>query len=66
MKSSTTSSLFLVAAIAGGVATTFLASSALADDITMDNARFVSTKSLVFAVQDGGDQERPHPAGGNS
>jgi hypothetical protein len=60
MKSSTTSSLFLAAAIAGGLATTFLASSALADDITVDNTRFVSSKSRDEVRA---DLKTPYPGG---
>jgi hypothetical protein len=45
MKSNAPSSLFFAAAVVGGIATTFFASAALADDITMDNSRFVSSQS---------------------
>jgi hypothetical protein len=60
MKSSTRSSLFFAAAIAGGLATTFLASSALADDITMDNTRFVSSQSRDEVRA---DLKKPYPGG---
>jgi hypothetical protein len=60
MNSKTTHSLFLLTAVVGAAATAFIATSARADDITMDNSVFVSSKTRAEV---NADLNKPYPGG---